>query len=115
MDDLQTSEEAAFVADDVNNIIKESIDGILLNASYDHIKVGQWTSNVVESCLKRLTALNKPFKYVVTCVIMQKTGAGLHTASSCYWDNTTDGSRTCERSLLREVRQNMESNLAFYV
>lgn len=22
---------------------------------------------------------------------MQKNGAGLHTASSCYWDNTTDG------------------------
>ena len=46
---------------------------------------------MVEVCLKRLTALNKPFKYVVTCVIMQKNGAGLHTASSCYWDNTTDG------------------------
>ena len=22
---------------------------------------------------------------------MQKNGAGLHTASSCYWDNATDG------------------------
>ncbi|KAG8309671.1 hypothetical protein J6590_078967 [Homalodisca vitripennis] len=30
----------------------------------------------------------------VTCTIMQKNGAGLHTASSCYWDNTTDGSCT---------------------
>ena len=28
---------------------------------------------------------------LVTCVIMQKNGAGLHTASSCFWDNTTDG------------------------
>jgi len=28
---------------------------------------------------------------LVTSVIMQKNGAGLHTASSCYWDNTTDG------------------------
>ena len=28
---------------------------------------------------------------VVTCVIMQKNGAGLHTASSCFWDNSTDG------------------------
>lgn len=54
-------------------------------------QVGQWTSSMVEVCLKRLTGLNKPFKYVVTCVIMQKNGAGLHTASSCYWDNTTDG------------------------
>ena len=22
---------------------------------------------------------------------MQRNGAGLHTASSCYWDNTSDG------------------------
>ena len=28
---------------------------------------------------------------VVTCVIMQRNGAELHTASSCYWDNTSDG------------------------
>ena len=28
---------------------------------------------------------------LVTCVIMQRNGAGLHTASSCYWDNTSDG------------------------
>lgn len=94
MDDLQSSEEAAFVAEDVSNIIKETIDSVLQHASYNHNKVGQWTSNVVERTLKRLTQLNKPFKYVVTAVIMQKNGAGLHTASSCYWDNTTDGSRT---------------------
>lgn len=41
--------------------------------------------------MKNLTALNTPFKYVVTCLIMQKNGAGLHTAASCYWDNSTDG------------------------
>lgn len=29
--------------------------------------------------------------HTVTCVIMQKNGAGLHTASSCFWDNSTDG------------------------
>ena len=57
-------------------------------------QVNSWCSLTVEHCLKRLTALNKPFKYIVTCVIMQKNGAGLHTSSSCYWDNSTDGSRT---------------------
>ena len=25
---------------------------------------------------------------------MQKNGAGLHTATSCFWDNTTDGACT---------------------
>ena len=32
-----------------------------------------------------------PHPLAVTSVVMQKNGAGLHTASSCYWDNTTDG------------------------
>ena len=45
----------------------------------------------IESCIKKLKDLNKPFKYIVTAVLMQKNGAGLHTATSCYWDNTTDG------------------------
>merc|ERR1712117_30529 len=65
----ETTEETQFVVDEVSNIIKES-------------------------CLASLTKLQKPFKYIVTCVIMQKNGAGLHTASSCYWDNSTDGSCT---------------------
>eukprot|EP00741_Cyanophora_paradoxa_P021739 tig00000241_g20982.t1 len=94
MDDLQSSEESQFVVDDVNTVIKEAIESVLQNAVYHHNKVSQWTSNIVEGCLKRLTAMNKPFKYIVTCIIMQKNGAGLHTASSCYWDNTTDGSCT---------------------
>ena len=54
-------------------------------------KINQWSSNVVEGCLKRLAALNKPFKYVVTCNMTQKAGAGLHTASCTRWNEKTDG------------------------
>jgi dynein light chain Tctex-type 1 len=86
--------QAAFVADDVSNIIKESLDTVLLSKQYNVDKVGKWANECMENCVKRLTSYNKPFKYVVTCLIMQKTGAGLHTAASCFWDNSTDGSRT---------------------
>ncbi|MCP4060196.1 MAG: dynein light chain Tctex-type family protein [Pseudoalteromonas sp.] len=65
----------------------------MLGAStYQHGQVDQWTSLIVEGTLSALTKLNKPYKYIVTCVVMQKSGAGLHLASSCYWDNQTDGS-----------------------
>lgn len=40
------------------------MDSILSNAPYHHNKVGQWNANVVEQTLKRLSALNKPFKYI---------------------------------------------------
>lgn len=89
-----TTEETQFVVDEVSNIIKESIEATIGGNSYAHAKVSQWTNSVVESCLASLTKLQKPFKYIVTCVIMQKNGAGLHTASSCFWDNATDGSCT---------------------
>lgn len=81
--------------DEVNAVIKESIESTIQNAPYHHGKVGQWNTNIVEICLKKLTGLNKPFKYIATCTIMQKNGAGLHAASSCYWDNASDGIGLC--------------------
>jgi hypothetical protein len=61
-----------------------------------HTKVNQWTSNVVEGCLKRLAGLQKPFKYVVTCNFVQKAGAGMHTASTALWDGKVDGKHTVQ-------------------
>ncbi|KAI8803438.1 Tctex-1 [Cladochytrium replicatum] len=87
-------EEKTFVVEEVNTVIKESIENTIQNAAYHHNKVAQWNSNIVELCLKKLTQLNKPFKYIVTCTVMQKNGAGLHAASSAFWDSTTDGSTT---------------------
>ncbi|MBZ3871275.1 Dynein light chain Tctex-type 1 [Sciurus carolinensis] len=86
--------QTAFVVDEVSNIVKEAIESAIGGNAYQHSKVNQWTTNVVEQTLSQLTKLGKPFKYIVTCVIMQKNGAGLHTASSCFWDSSTDGSCT---------------------
>lgn len=94
MEDTTQSEEHQFVVDEVSTIIKESIETVIGGNAYTSAKVNNWTSQVVENVLGNLSKLNKAFKYIVTCVIMQKNGAGLHTASSCYWDNTTDGSCT---------------------
>lgn len=84
--------QAAFVADEVVNIIKETADSILGPHNYHHTRVAGWCSKLCEEVLKRLADQHKPFKYIVTALIMQRTGAGLHCASSCYWDNLTDAS-----------------------
>uniref|UniRef100_A0A8B9GW45 Dynein, light chain, Tctex-type 1 n=1 Tax=Astyanax mexicanus TaxID=7994 RepID=A0A8B9GW45_ASTMX len=91
MEDYQTGEETAFVVDEVSTIVKEAVEGAIGENSYQQSRVKQWTNNVVEQCLSQLNKLGKPFKYIVTCIIMQKNGAGLQTACSCFWDNTTDG------------------------
>ncbi|XP_048047066.1 dynein light chain Tctex-type 1-like isoform X1 [Megalobrama amblycephala] len=91
MDEDQSAEETTFVVDEITTVIKEAVESTIGNSSYQHSKINQWMSNIVESSLNQLTKLGKPFKYIVTCIILQKNGAGLHTASSCFWDNTTDG------------------------
>ena len=91
---MDESEEAAFLEEEVKQHVNQAIESTLSTAVYTHSNVPQWTSDVVEGAMKKLTQLQKPFKYIVTCIIMQKNGAGMHTASSCFWDNQTDGSCT---------------------
>lgn len=83
--------DVTFVAQDVETLVKETITEILKQDAYNPDQVSQWTEHIVEEVLKKLTIRKRPYKYLVSCVIMQKNGAGLHTACSCYWDATTDG------------------------
>ncbi|KAI9188227.1 hypothetical protein H9P43_002618 [Blastocladiella emersonii ATCC 22665] len=94
MEEFRDPADKAFVTDEVTAIIKETIESTVQNNPYHHQKVGQWNTNIVEQCLKKLSGLNKPYKYITTCLIMQKNGAGLHCANSCYWDVQSDGSAT---------------------
>ncbi len=72
-------------------IILKSIEQVIGGAAYKSDTVNKWTQGIVNSCLEKFIKLSKPYKYIVTCVIMQKNGAGLHTTSSCFWDNNSDG------------------------
>lgn len=56
-----------FIVDDVSKIIKEAIENSIGGTAYQHNKVNQWTSAVVESCLGQLTKLQKPYKYIGGC------------------------------------------------
>ena len=57
---------------------------------YNPNKVSSLQSSIMENILKELQTLNRPFKYVVTCIIMQKIGAGLQTRSATFWDAAKD-------------------------
>ncbi|MCI4393272.1 hypothetical protein PGIGA_G00155630 [Pangasianodon gigas] len=77
-----------------NDVFICCIEGVIGGVDYSQNKVNQWTASIVEHSLTQLVKQAKAFKYIVNCAIMQKSGAGLHTANSCYWDTTTDGSCT---------------------
>ncbi|KAM9709901.1 dynein light chain Tctex-type 3-like [Menidia menidia] len=80
--------------DDTSALVKECIEGVIGGTDYNQSKVNQWTASIVEHSLSHLVKQGRPFKYIVNCSVMQKSGAGLHTANSCYWDTATDGSCT---------------------
>lgn len=76
---------------EVDTMVRDSISASVGDNSFVHAKIDSWANNIVEGCLKRLAALNKPFKYVITCNLTQKAGAGLHVAHCTRWDSKTDG------------------------
>ncbi|CAN9498401.1 unnamed protein product [Ophioblennius macclurei] len=94
MEEYQNGSEGSFSSDEADAIVKECIEGVVGKDDYSQNHVNKWTASIVERCLTQLVKQGKPYKYIVTCAVMQKTGAGLHTANSCYWDTTMDGSCT---------------------
>ncbi|CAM9558649.1 unnamed protein product [Ectocarpus sp. 8 AP-2014] len=81
---------AEFSSEDVDTIVKNAITGCLTDVMYNPKKVTDWTNTIVDNCLKELQPLNKPYKYIITCIIMQKNGAGVNTCASMVWDTTKD-------------------------
>uniref|UniRef100_A0A1A8INY7 Dynein, light chain, Tctex-type 1 n=1 Tax=Nothobranchius kuhntae TaxID=321403 RepID=A0A1A8INY7_NOTKU len=77
----------------LERIAKDCFQTTIGESSYQHSRVNQWTTIVIEQCLGQLSSLRQPFKYIASCVIMEKTGAGLQAANSCFWDTSTD--ETC--------------------
>lgn len=77
--------------DVVEKIALEAIDATLKDEQYVEAQVLQWNNNICERTIEGLSRLENPFKYVVTCVIMQRNGSGVHSATSCYWDTSNDG------------------------
>nr|XP_019603394.1 PREDICTED: dynein light chain Tctex-type 3 [Rhinolophus sinicus] len=83
-----------FNAEEAHNIVKECIDGVLGGEDYDQDNINQWTASIVEQSLAHLVKLGKAYKYIVTCAVVQRSAYGFHTASSCFWDVTSDGTCT---------------------
>nr|XP_025867971.1 dynein light chain Tctex-type 3 [Vulpes vulpes] len=86
--------QVGFNADEAHNIVKECIDGVLGGEDYNQNNINQWTASIVEQSLTHLVKLGKAYKYIVTCAVVQRSAYGFHTASSCFWDTTSDGTCT---------------------
>ena len=89
MDFQEIGEE--FIVEDVETTIKSAIGSVLNDSSYVPTKVNDWSNNIISGALKGLQSLNRPYKYVLSVIIMQKNGAGLTSVASTFWDVNKDG------------------------
>ena len=87
----EQQEEVAINTDKINEGITNLINQKLGTEKWQPKKVDGWTKDLIESTLKLLAETKKPFKYIVTCIIMQKTGGGLSSSYSALWDTSRDG------------------------
>ncbi|KAM6945674.1 dynein light chain Tctex-type 3-like [Aplochiton taeniatus] len=110
MDEFHSGDEMSFNPDETTVTIKECIDSIIGGVDYNINLVNKWTASVVELSLTQLVKQGKPFKYIVTCAVMQKSGAGLHTANSCYWDTASDGKMHAWMKLISAVASQQEDS-----
>jgi dynein light chain Tctex-type 1 len=78
----------------VKKKVRDVIELVLGSEEWEDSMCEQWVDRICCLCIDELHAAKKPFKYVVTCSLMQRTGAAVHSSRSAYWDGVSDGSVT---------------------
>lgn len=60
-----------FNSEQVQKIAQQAVELVVGsdNIVYQKDKVNQWCQQIIEGCIKELAKLQKPFKYIVTCII----------------------------------------------
>eukprot|EP01138_Halocafeteria_seosinensis_P004010 gb/GECG01004099.1/.p1 GENE.gb/GECG01004099.1/~~gb/GECG01004099.1/.p1 ORF type:complete len:123 (+),score=22.74 gb/GECG01004099.1/:1-369(+) len=79
-------------AEEAKDIVQNEVQNVLGDKEFNGQHMSEWTATVADNCVQKLQQLEKPFKYIVNCSVLQKAGAGYNTSSSCLWDAKVDGS-----------------------
>lgn len=90
MDDIELLD-----IDELNQIIREAINKNLHGENtFKPEELQIWNDAIVHQCLDKLSKLSKPYKFIVTCIINQRDGAGVYSHSSCFLNTDTDSIAT---------------------
>ena len=80
------------IIDDLGNTARSVMENVLQSDMYfQPDRVNYWCQQIMDQCLKEFHKMGKTFKYIITCFIMQRNGAGYQSANTCYWDTKSDG------------------------
>ncbi|CAD8061175.1 unnamed protein product [Paramecium primaurelia] len=79
---------------EVTKVAQGILDQEIKKYIYNNVDESQKKSSTIcDTIIIKLKDLNnKHFKFIVSCLILQKADCGINLSASCYWDNNTDGS-----------------------
>jgi dynein light chain Tctex-type 1 len=82
------------LSDNARSIAERIVKKRLSGKAYRHEKVAGWIERIAEDVVAELRQLSPNFKYCVSCAVLQQLGQGVHSATSCFWDERLDGRTT---------------------
>ncbi|KAJ8613606.1 hypothetical protein CTAYLR_006145 [Chrysophaeum taylorii] len=71
--------------------LRDACAKLLEGKTYEMRYQTRWTDTITQSALDNLQALVPNFKFMVSCVLMQRRGTRLHSETVAFWDASTDG------------------------
>jgi hypothetical protein len=63
-------------------VLRSDLDLIWFIQVYDAGRVGHWNDEITKIAIEELNRLSANFKYAVSCLILQKRGAGFDVAAT---------------------------------
>ena len=87
----EIDEDAGWPSEEINQLVTSQVELILADAMWDPKMVPQWVDEIVEKCMKALVNMKLPYKFIVTCMLVQKTDKPLYSSFSVNWENNNDG------------------------
>ena len=80
-----------FTTEKVEPLVMAALDSVLTGKAYAEAEVDGWVNSICEETLASLAELDIPFKFIVSAMLMQNTGAGVSAALSEFCDGAVDG------------------------
>ena len=88
----EIDEDAGWPGEDINQVVTDACTSILEpEPHWNEAKVPLLIDEICSRIMKELVERKLPYKFIVTCMLIQKTDKPLMSSCSVNWENNSDG------------------------
>ena len=70
MEEMDIDDDNTFPTEPVEQAVHEAAETVLQDVQWDEALVPHWINEICEKTMKTLAEMKRPYKYVVTCMLM---------------------------------------------